>query len=152
MIGVFWSIGVIAEIVLFAVAGRFVRGRHPGILFALGAGSGILRWIVLGTTDNLWLIILVQPLHAMTFGITHLAAVSFIARAIPQQLATTAQSLMATLSMGVFLGSSIWISGPIYEHFGSQVYYLMAFFSAISVGFSIALMRTWRGEDQTFCD
>lgn len=152
MIGVFWSIGVVAEIVLFAVAGRFVRGRHPGILFAIGAGSGILRWIVLGTTDNLWLIILVQPLHAMTFGITHLAAVSFIARAIPQQLATSAQSLMATLSMGVFLGSSIWISGPLYEQFGSQVYYLMAVFSAISMGFAIVLTRTWRGEDQTFCN
>jgi PPP family 3-phenylpropionic acid transporter len=88
----------------------------------------------------------------MTFGITHLAAVSFIARAIPQQLATSAQSLMATLSMGVFLGSSIWVSGPLYDLFGSQVYYLMAIFSAIALGFAIWLNRIWRGEDQTFCD
>jgi len=152
MIGTFWSTGVVAEIVLFAIAGRFVRGRHPGILFALGAMAGVLRWIVLGSSDNVWLIFLVQPLHAMTFGITHLAAVSFIARAVPQQLATSAQSLMATLSMGVFLGSSIWASGPLYESFGAHTYYFMAALSGIALAFSFWLMRSWRGEDQTFCD
>ena len=152
MIGTFWSIGVIAEIALFAVAGKFVRGRHPGILFALGATAGIVRWIVLGSSDEFWMIVLVQPLHAMTFGITHLAAVSFIARAIPQQLATSAQSLMATLSMGVFLGSSIWASGPLYEHFGSHAYYAMAGLSGIALVFAFWLMQSWRGEDKTFCD
>ena len=152
MIGTFWSIGVIAEIALFAVAGKFVRGRHPGILFALGAAAGIVRWIVLGSSDGFWMIVLVQPLHAMTFGITHLAAVSFIARAIPQQLATSAQSLMATLSMGVFLGSSIWASGPLYEHFGSHAYYAMAGLSGIALVFAFWLMQSWRGEDKTFCD
>ncbi|RCK28578.1 MFS transporter permease [Thalassospira lucentensis MCCC 1A00383 = DSM 14000] len=152
MIGTFWSIGVIAEIALFAVAGKFVRGRHPGILFALGATAGIVRWIVLGSSDAFWMIVLVQPLHAMTFGITHLAAVSFIARAIPQQLATSAQSLMATLSMGVFLGSSIWASGPLYEHFGSHAYYAMAGLSGIALVFAFWLMQSWRGEDKTFCD
>lgn len=152
MIGVFWSIGVIAEIVLFAVGGRFVRGRHPGHLFALGALAGILRWTVLGTSDQLWMIILVQPLHAMTFGLTHLAAVSFIARAIPAQLATSAQSLMATLSMGVFLGSSIWASGPLYELYGAHAYYAMTALSGIALVFAIWLVRSWRGEDQTFCD
>ena len=152
MIGTFWSIGVIAEIALFAVAGKFVRGRHPGILFALGAAAGIVRWIVLGSSDAFWMIVLVQPLHAMTFGITHLAAVSFIARAIPQQLVTSAQSLMATLSMGVFLGSSIWASGPLYEHFGSHAYYAMAGLSGIALVFAFWLMQSWRGEDKTFCD
>ena len=152
VIGTFWSIGVIAEIALFAVAGKFVRGRHPGILFALGATAGIVRWIVLGSSDAFWMIVLVQPLHAMTFGITHLAAVSFIARAIPQQLATSAQSLMATLSMGVFLGSSIWASGPLYEHFGSHAYYAMAGLSGIALVFAFWLMQSWRGEDKTFCD
>lgn len=152
VIGTFWSIGVTAEIALFAVAGKFVRGRHPGILFALGATAGIVRWIVLGSSDAFWMIVLVQPLHAMTFGITHLAAVSFIARAIPQQLATSAQSLMATLSMGVFLGSSIWASGPLYEHFGSHAYYAMAGLSGIALAFAFWLMQSWRGEDKTFCD
>ena len=152
VIGTFWSIGVTAEIALFAVAGKFVRGRHPGILFALGATAGIVRWIVLGSSDAFWMIVLVQPLHAMTFGITHLAAVSFIARAIPQQLATSAQSLMATLSMGVFLGSSIWASGPLYEHFGSHAYYAMAGLSGIALVFAFWLMQSWRGEDKTFCD
>ncbi|WP_417805215.1 MFS transporter [Thalassospira lucentensis] len=152
MIGAFWSTGVMAEVALFAFAGKFVRGRHPGILFAIGAIAGILRWIVLGSSDDVWLIMLVQPLHALTFGITHLAAVSFIARAIPQQLATSAQSLMATLSMGVFLGSSIWASGPLYQHFGSHAYYAMAGSSAIALVFSLWLMRSWRGEDKTFCD
>ena len=152
VIGAFWSIGVIAEIALFAFAGKYVRGRHPGILFAIGAASGVLRWTVLGMTDNFWLIVLVQPLHAMTFGITHLAAVSFIARAVPTQLATSAQSLMATLSMGVFLGSAIWASGPLYDHFGSHAYYAMSGLSIVAFFFALWLIKRWRGEDNTFCE
>lgn len=152
VIGAFWSIGVVAEIALFAFAGKYVRGRHPGILFAIGAASGVLRWTVLGMTDNFWMIVLVQPLHAMTFGITHLAAVSFIARAVPSQLATSAQSLMATLSMGVFLGSAIWASGPLYDHFGSHAYYAMSGLSIVAFFFALWLIRRWRGEDNTFCE
>ncbi|OSQ42833.1 MFS transporter [Thalassospira sp. MCCC 1A01428] len=143
VIGLFWATGVAAEIVLFAVAGKYMRAYHPGLLFAIGALGGIVRWSVLGMTDNFWLILLVQPLHALTFGITHLAAIGFIARAVPSQIATSAQSLMATLSMGLFLGGSIWASGPIFEHIGSSAYFLMVVFSAISFLFALWLCRRW---------
>ncbi|MDP2698097.1 MFS transporter [Thalassospira sp.] len=146
IIGLFWSVGVMAEILLFAVAGKYVRTCHPGLLFALGAMGGLLRWTVLGSTDQFWLILLVQPLHAATFGITHLAAISFIARAVPSQMATSAQSLMATLSMGLFLGGSVWASGPLYGAFGSHAYYAMTVFSAIALGFAIWLGKSWRDE------
>lgn len=143
VIGLFWATGVAAEIVLFAVAGKYMRAYHPGLLFAIGALGGIVRWSVLGMTDNFWLILLVQPLHALTFGITHLAAIGFIARAVPSQIATSAQSLMATLSMGLFLGGSIWASGPIFEHIGSSAYFLMVVLSAISFLFALWLRRRW---------
>jgi PPP family 3-phenylpropionic acid transporter len=143
VIGLFWATGVAAEIILFAVAGKYMRAYHPGLLFAVGALGGVVRWSVLGMTDNFWLILLVQPLHALTFGITHLAAIGFIARAVPSQIATSAQSLMATLSMGLFLGGSIWASGPIFEHIGSSAYFLMVVFSAISFLFALWLRRRW---------
>jgi PPP family 3-phenylpropionic acid transporter len=117
-------------------------------LFAVGALGGIVRWTVLGMTDNFWLILLVQPLHALTFGIAHLAAIGFIARAVPAQIATSAQSLMATLSMGLFLGGSIWASGPIFESIGSKTYLLMVIFSALSFIFALWLRRRWQ-EGQT---
>lgn len=143
-IGLFWATGVIAEIVLFAVGGKYVRGRHPGWLFAIGAIGGVVRWTVLGLTDNFWLILLVQPLHSLTFGIAHLAAIGFIARAVPSQLATSAQSLMATLSMGVFLGGTIWASGPIYGAIGAHTYFLMSGLAVVSMLFGIWLTRRWR--------
>jgi PPP family 3-phenylpropionic acid transporter len=148
VIGLFWATGVAAEIVLFALAGKYMRSYHPGLLFAVGALGGIVRWTVLGMTDNFWLILLVQPLHALTFGIAHLAAIGFIARAVPAQIATSAQSLMATLSMGLFLGGSIWASGPIFESIGSKTYLLMVIFSALSFIFALWLRRRWQ-EGQT---
>lgn len=149
-IGAFWSIGVIAEILLFAVAGKYIRKYHPGTLFIIGTFFGIVRWTALGLSNDLWVILAVQPLHAMTFAITHLAGVSFISRAIPSQLATSAQSLMTTLSMGVFLGSAIWISGPLFEHFGGYSYLAMSAMSVIALLFSILLKKVWSETDQTF--
>ncbi|NQU70565.1 MAG: MFS transporter, partial [Rhodospirillales bacterium] len=93
VIGMLWAEGVIAEIALFAFSGAVARRLGPMRLLALGVAAGLIRWGVLGLTTELWALVAVQGLHALTFAATHLAAMHFLLRAVPASYSSTAQSL-----------------------------------------------------------
>ena len=72
VIGLLWAEGVLAEIVLFALGGGLAARLGPARLLAIGAAAGIVRWVGLATEPGLaWLVVL-QALHALTFGAAHL--------------------------------------------------------------------------------
>lgn len=133
-IGLLWAGGVLAEILLFAVAGKVLGRMRPVQLLMIAGVSGLVRWGVLGTTTALPLLALAQVFHAGTFGAAHLATVHFIARtAVPHGLGATAQSLYAAFAGGLVMGLLLLISGPLYAAFGGQAFYAMAGLSAIAL-------------------
>ena len=133
-IGLLWAGGVLAEILLFAVAGRFLGQMRPVQLLMIAGVSGLVRWGILGGTTALPLLALAQVFHAGTFGAAHLATVHFIARtAVPHGLGATAQSLYAAFAGGLVMGLLLLISGPLYAAFGGQAFYAMAGLSAIAL-------------------
>src|SRR5262249_8055562 len=86
-IGALWALGVVAEIVLFAVSGRLPRSIGPLTLLAWGAGGGVLRWGAMALDPPLALLPLLQCLHALSFGATHLGAVQFLSRTMADRQA-----------------------------------------------------------------
>ena len=78
-ISLLWAGSVLAEIVLFAVSGAAIRHLGPFGLLAIGAGAGPVRRIILAETIALPGLVVVQILHAATFGATYLATMHFIA-------------------------------------------------------------------------
>ncbi len=137
VIGGLWAIGVTAEIVLFIFSAFVVRKIGPIRLLALAGLAGTVRWTVIGATDALPALILVQVLHAFTFGAAHLGAIHFIARAVSPALSATAQGLYAALVMGLGMGLSMAMSGYLYAQFEGRAFFAM---SAMSLGgFFLAL-------------
>jgi PPP family 3-phenylpropionic acid transporter len=126
LIGLLWAEGVIAEIVLFAFAVSVLRKLEPEKLILLGGLAGLVRWSILASTDWLPVLIIVQVLHAFTFGAAHLGAIHFMARAIPAQLSATAQSVYAAAVMGIASGGSMFLSGWLYGQVGGKAYVAMA--------------------------
>jgi len=151
-IGVLWSIGVIAEVALFAVSGRVMGVVGSSRLMILAGGAAVLRWVVLAVTPPLWVTGLVQTLHAMSFAATHLAAIHFLTHAVPEDRSATAQGLYAAVVAGLVLGSVTVACGPLYEAFGGQAYAAMALLAAMGTAAAAVLSRHWRGglvvEDQ----
>lgn len=79
--GALWSLGVVAEVVLFIVMPRLMaRFDLRQILLATWALT-MLRWLVIGfCVDNLALLLLAQCLHAASFGSFHAAAIELSRR------------------------------------------------------------------------
>ena len=145
MIGLLWATGVVAEVILFAVGARFVNRVGAGRLFALAAVAGVLRWTVLAFSTALPVLFLVQTLHAFTFGAAHLAAMAFIANAIPARLSATAQSLHGSVALSVAGGATAPFLGYLYEDYGGGAFHAMTIFSLAGGVCALILMRRWDG-------
>jgi PPP family 3-phenylpropionic acid transporter len=125
VIGLLWGLGVAAEIVLFAVSGRLPAWLHPAALMAIGGAGAILRWTAMAFDPPAALLPVLQILHAASFGAAHLGMMGFLARAVPKELAATAQGFVATAS-GLVNASATLISGFVYAASGSLAYLVMA--------------------------
>jgi PPP family 3-phenylpropionic acid transporter len=144
IIGVLWAEGVIAEILLFALGDRIVRRLDPSWLLVVGGLAGGARWATLGMTDALAFAIVVQALHAFSFGAAHLAAIHFIARTVPPDLSATAQSLYGGVVMGLGLGVLLLVSGWLYEVHAGGAYHAMAACSLLGAVFAAMIARLER--------
>ena len=97
-IGALWSVGVVAEVALFAVSGRVIANCGAARLLMLAGLAATLRWAFMAIDPPLLLTALLQTLHAMSFGAAHLAAIHFLTHAVPEDRAATAQGLYAASS------------------------------------------------------
>ena len=145
LIGLLWAEGVVAEIVLFWLGNRLMRRFGAAKLLALGAAAGVIRWTAMGLSDELWLALLTQGLHAFTFGAAHLGAMHFIARAAPEEISATAQSLHGAVGAGIAVGLVMAFAGVLYENFANGAYLFMAGIAAASLLAALALAKTWDG-------
>ena len=132
---------MIAEVVLFAISGRAVAMFGPIGLLGLAAVAGIVRWSVLGFATGLPTLVLVQWLHAFTFGATHLAMMHFIARRVRPEHAATAQSLYSSTAMGIVMGLALAAAGWIYARHGGNAFFAMIALSAAGGLIALALAR-----------
>src|SRR5690606_32646154 len=130
-IGLLWAVSVAAEVVVFVLLGRPLLARlGPGGVCALAAAAGVLRWSVMATTAAPAAMVLVQPLHGLTFAAQHLAAMAILVQAVPGRLAATAQSVYASLGTGLVSATLTLASGLLYARFGAGGFWVMALLCA----------------------
>ncbi len=142
-IGALWAIGVLAEVALFAVAGSRFRHLKPDTLLAIGAVAAILRWAVMTIDPPLNILVPLQLLHALTYGATHLGAILFVARAVPDDVSGTVQALYATFASGVAMGIATWSSGPLFKTYAGGAYAAMALLAVVSLTAALVIRARW---------
>ncbi|MEW6989491.1 MFS transporter [Colwelliaceae bacterium 6441] len=78
-VGLFISLGVIAEIAVFFIAGRLYQFFGVRILIASSLFLTAIRWYLTGHfADNAYLLFFTQLIHAASFGLYHSASIQFI--------------------------------------------------------------------------
>ncbi|MCF8475193.1 MAG: MFS transporter [Emcibacter sp.] len=125
-VGALWSTGVIAEILVFLFAGKFIALFRPMHVLAFIAVFGAIRWSVLAISLSLPLLFMVQTIHGLTFGAAHLVSMYFLSTRVPDKYFTTAQSLYSSVPMGFSIGMVMLLAGPLYNRFGGHAYFFMA--------------------------
>ncbi len=128
-IGFLWAEGVVVEIIFLAFSTHLLQRLGTPKLFLLAGTAGILRWLVLGSTTSVPILVLAQVLHALTFAGTLIASIGFISSRVPRDQSATAQGLYDGLAMGFLFGIAMAIAGWTYNDMGAYVFYVMIVFS-----------------------
>src|SRR5262249_54973078 len=137
---------VIAEIALFAFGAPLVARLGPAGLLILGGAAATLRWSVTAVASDLWLLLIVQALHGLTFGATHLGAMHYLARALPPDVSATGQALYAATVSGLGYGLFMAASGRLYAALGEGAYVAMAMLAGLGAVAAWRLGQLWHGE------
>ena len=124
-IGMLWALGVVAEIVLFALSSRVVGAVGATGMIVLGGAGGALRWAVMAFDPPTVVLPLLQALHGLSFGATHLGAMHVLAGAAPAGRGATTQGDFVAVQ-GIVFAAVMSGSGVLVEAYGSLAYGAMA--------------------------
>jgi PPP family 3-phenylpropionic acid transporter len=95
LIGVLWTVGVIAEVVLFLRLPQVMRRFSLRALLLASFVCAVVRFLAIGWgVDSLLLLAAAQLLHAATFGVFHAGCVAAVHRLFPGALAARGQALV----------------------------------------------------------
>jgi len=146
-IGQLWALGVLAETALMLGPGRAIVARlgMPTAL-RLAAATAALRWGAMAAGPDLGWLWFLQALHAITFGLGHLAAMAFLLKAIPPRLAGSAQGFLSGIG-GCAGALMLFAAGGLVAWGGIGAgYCASAGLAAVSVAATTWLAVVWRGE------
>ena len=124
-VGYLWSLGVVAEIIVFALSSRLFRRWSARDLLLLSGICALIRWGLLGASTALPLLIVAQILHCGSFTVCHLAAMRFIAARQGAEVIRL-QSLYSALAMGGGIAIMTMICGVLFAHLQGHLFWVMA--------------------------
>jgi len=106
-IGLFWALGVVAEILLFLVMARLLQRYSLRAVLLASFLITAMRWLLLGSLPQyLPVLLLAQCMHAATFGAFHAACIHFVQRSFADRQQGQAQALYVSLAgIGGALGA-----------------------------------------------
>ena len=106
-IGLFWALGVAADILLFLVMARLLQRYSLRAVLLASFLITAVRWLLLGSLPQyLPVLLLAQCMHAATFGALHAACIHFVQRSFADRQQGQAQALYVSLAgIGGALGA-----------------------------------------------
>jgi PPP family 3-phenylpropionic acid transporter len=148
LVGFAWAIGTGAEAILMGWSAPAFRSFRAPRLLAIALAGAATRWVLLSFVQSSTTLLLLQPLHALSFGLVWLSAVSYTSQRFSSHSLATAQGLLVTaVGAGSIVGMLLW--GSLYARAGGTgVFAGAACFAVVASAFAIALDRKvrWDGE------
>ncbi len=124
-VGYLWSLGVVAEVVVFALSNRVFRRWSVRNLLLLSAVCSLVRWGLMGWSTELSWLLLIQILHAGSFTVCHLAAMRFISARQGGDVIRL-QAVYSALGMGGSVALMTVLAGFLFENYGRALFCALA--------------------------
>ncbi len=144
MIGLLWSLGAGAEIVVFIFMRQLLKFNSLRHILLISCLLAVLRWLLIAWyADNMWLLLSAQLMHAATFGSAHVAAMHLVQNYFGQHHQGKGQAFYSSLSFG--LGGML---GGLYSGYGWELYGAQWVFSfaALLSFFAYIIAAIWVGK------
>lgn len=122
-IAMLWTIGVVAEIAVFALSPRFPV--QPSTLMIIGGLGAVARWLITAQEPPVAVLAVVQLTHGLSFALSQLGTMGLMVKHVPIPVATRAQGYLAA-STGIISSSASIVAGLVYTRYGQGAYYPMA--------------------------
>ena len=140
-IGVLWTLGVVAEVVVFLRLPQLMRRFSLRALLIASFVLAALRFAAIGwAVDLLAVLAVAQLLHAATFGVFHAASIAAVHRLFPGGIAARGQSFYSSLTYGAGGAAGTLIAGWSWEALGASASFTL---SAL-FGVAGALLVAWK--------
>ncbi|MDB5772852.1 MAG: transporter [Burkholderia sp.] len=149
VIGLMWSVGVIAEIVFFFYQAPLFRRFGVQRMMVASLLIAVVRFLMIGFgAESVVLLLIAQVLHAATFGTHHSASVATLQRWFSGPLQARGQALFISISYG--LGGTIGglILSGLWDTFGSHAVYLMAAIFSLAATGAAVLSYRWQPHNE----
>jgi PPP family 3-phenylpropionic acid transporter len=144
-----WVPMLLVEIPLVALSGASLGRLGARGLLGIGVAAGGVRWLVCGFLPESPLVYPVQGLHGVVVAGFVLGAPLYVEAAVPEQLRSTGQGLLATV--GVSLGgiASNVVCGWLLDRYGPDAPYALSGIAALALGvlLPVLLPRPRRPEE-----
>lgn len=141
LVGALWSLGVVAEIVVFITMPQLLRAFSLRAILLFSVGAAVVRFLLIGwAVESLPLLLLAQLLHGATFGAFHAGGVAMLNRWFAPQHQARVQAIYGSISFGAggMLGGLL--AGQTWESLGPALTF------TIGAGFAaIGWLLMWRG-------
>jgi PPP family 3-phenylpropionic acid transporter len=148
VIGLMWSLGVIAEIIFFFYQAPLFRRFGIKNMMLASLMIGVVRFLMIGFgAQSLILLLVAQVLHAATFAVHHSASVATLQRWFSGPLQARGQALFISISYG--LGGSLGglLLSACWDTFGARLVYLTAAMMSLLGLVAAALSYHWIQKD-----
>lgn len=143
MIGVLWAVSVVVEIVWFFTQSRWLpRLSLTGWLVACSVIMVLRMGLTAMWADVLWVLLLAQVLHAMTFATHHTVCIALISHHFPGRLRGRGQALYTVIAYGFPGVLGALVGGVISEHWGLQSVFAASVLTSILA--TAAAFKVWR--------
>ncbi|TCB48354.1 MFS transporter [Acinetobacter terrestris] len=130
-IGFLWSVGVVAEIIIFAFANMFLTRFSWRSLVSLCLVLTGARWIVVGLLPYSFIAqFLAQTIHAFSFGLFHMIAMRIIFQNFSMGQQGRGQAMYSTMwGLGVAIGSIL--AGRYWQLISGETVFIIAGLSTL---------------------
>ncbi|HXS18676.1 MAG TPA: MFS transporter, partial [Polyangiaceae bacterium] len=108
-VGKFWAVAVLAEVAVMSLLAPAVQRLGPGRVLVLSCAVAAGRWLFIANTSSLPWLLALQPLHAVSFGLMWIAAISMLRHELGDKGTATAHGLFSSaIAVGNALGLLAW--------------------------------------------
>lgn len=131
-VSIAWSIGTLAEVAIMALCAVMLPKASHATWTFVGMLGTALRWLLIAKVHSLTVLLLLQPLHALSFALLWMTWLDFVKQNAPAHLLARAQGTLSTVvSIGATSGILLW--GPLYSSQGASfVFQAAAGFAAVA--------------------
>ncbi|OZG74076.1 MFS transporter [Hahella sp. CCB-MM4] len=141
-IGALWGLGVLAEVLLFIRMHKFIERFPLRMIILLCLSLTALRWLGIAyLASNVLLLVMLQLLHAASFGGLHASSIEMVHRSFKPEHAGQAQAMYSAVSFGAGGSLGAFASGMLVEQYSISTAFVLA--GVVSALSALLLLIVW---------